>query len=420
MVAQRRIGLKSFFALGIGLAWTSFLAKPIQAYSVLTHEAIVDTLWEDQIKGLLLKRFPTATADQLIEAHGYAYGGSIIQDLGYYPFGSHFFSDMVHYVRTGDFVEALVRDAQDLNQYAFALGALCHYAADNQGHPVAVNRSVPILYPKLQAKFGNEVTYADDPAAHLKTEFGFDVLQVARGRYAPKSYHDFIGFQVSKPLLDQAFLETYDIQLKDVFKTLDLALGTYRRSVSSLIPEMTKAAWALKKGDIEKQTPGITRQKFLYNLSRASYRKEWGNDYTRPGIWARFIAFLFRIVPKVGPFKALAFKPPTKQTEAFFESSFDLTIDREKQNLAAVRADRLKLPNMDFDTGKPSSAGEYSLADKTYSKLLAKLSDKKLEGLTPELRANILGFYHGTTPKDDPKAAGALESLKTTGRPISK
>ncbi len=407
--------------VSLGLLWCVLLVpRSAQAYSVLTHEAIIDTLWNDNITPLLLKRFPDSTPEQLLEAHGYAYGGCIIQDLGYYPFGSHLFSDLVHYVRTGDFVEALVRDSQDLNQYAFALGALSHYAADNQGHPVATNRSVPILYPKLRAKFGNNITYAEDPAAHLKTEFGFDVLQVARGRYAPKAYHDFVGFQVSKTLLDQAFQETYDLQLKDVFKTLDLALGTYRKTVSSLLPEMTKAAWVLKKDDIEKATPGITRKKFLYNLSRTSYEKEWGHNYDKPGIWARFIAWMFRVIPKVGPFKALAFKPPTKQTEAFFESSFDLTVDREKTYLAEVKADRLKLPNMDFDTGNPSVVGEYSLADTTYSKLLDKLSDKKLEGVTPELRANILDFYRSKTPADDPKAAAAMESLKTTGSPVTK
>src|ERR1700723_3343080 len=167
-----------------------------QGYSVLTHEAIVDSAWDDGIKPLLLQRFPDSTPDDLKKAHSFAYGGCVIQDLGYYPFGSHLFSDMVHYVRTGDFVKALIRDSKDLDEYAFALGALAHYAADNQGHRVGVNRAVPLLYPKLEHKYGNLVTYEEDKLAHLETEFGFDVLQIARGRYAPDGYHDFIGFGV--------------------------------------------------------------------------------------------------------------------------------------------------------------------------------------------------------------------------------
>src|SRR5579864_1014468 len=189
-------------------------------YSVLTHEEIVDLLWADQIKPLLLKKYPGTTEDQLTKAHGYAYGGCLIQDMGYYPFGNRFFSDLVHYVRSGDFVVALMHESQDVNEYAFALGALAHYAADLTGHPV-VNAAVPIEFPKLRAKYGNTVTFADDPKAHIRTEFGFDVVQVAKQRYSPDSYRNFIGFEVAKPVLERAFLKTYGIELKDVFRSLD-------------------------------------------------------------------------------------------------------------------------------------------------------------------------------------------------------
>src|SRR6202163_18489 len=173
------------------------------AYSVLTHEQIVDLLWIDELRPLLLQRYPGLTEDQLKEAHGYAYGGAVIQDLGYYPFGNVEFSNLVHYVRSGDFVRELILQSQDADEYAFALGALSHYASDIAGHP-AVNQAVAIEYPKLRAKFGNSVKYAQDKTAHLKTEFGFDMVQVAKNRYAPQQYHDFIGFQVCKPLLERA------------------------------------------------------------------------------------------------------------------------------------------------------------------------------------------------------------------------
>jgi Zinc dependent phospholipase C len=269
----------------------SLLQPTLFSYSVLTHEATIDSVWKDSIEPLLLQRFPRASAKDLKKAHAYAYGGSIIQDMGFYPFGSHFFTDLTHYVRSGDFVTSMLRNAANLDEYAFALGALAHYASDTNGHAIAVNRAVPMLYPKLKGKYGNEVTYSDDPGSHLKTEFGFDVLQVAKGRYPSDAYHDFIGFEVSKPLLERAFHETYGLELKDVFGALDLAIGTYRKTVSGLIPKMTKVAWTLKKDDIAKSQPGITREKFLYNLSRAEYEKSWGKEYTHPGLGSRVLAF---------------------------------------------------------------------------------------------------------------------------------
>src|SRR5436305_2758998 len=251
------------------------LAPVSRAYSVLTHEAIIDSAWDTNIKPLLLQRYPKATDDDVIKAHAYAYAGSIVQDMGYYPFGSKLFSDLLHYVRSGDYIVNLIRESSDLNEYAFALGSLAHYAADTMGHSIAVNPSVGVEYPKLRRKYGKIVTYEDDPTAHLRVEFSFDVLQVARGDYAPKAYHDFIGFKVSKDLVDRAFRDTYGLELKDVFGNLDLAIGTYRHTVSAIIPEMTKVAWNIKKDELTKSKPGVTRRKFVYNLSRASYRKEW-------------------------------------------------------------------------------------------------------------------------------------------------
>jgi hypothetical protein len=215
--------------------WLLFLF-PVPAaysYSVLTHEAIIDSTWDSAIKPLLLSRFPAATADELTQAHAYAYGGCIIQDLGYYPFGSKLFSDLTHYVRSGDFIANLIRDSQGLDEYAFALGALSHYAADNNGHPMAVNRAVPLFYPKLGLKFGKVVTYADDPFSHAKTEFAFDVFQAAKGRYASAAYKSFIGFEVSKSLLERAFDNTYGLRLAGV---LDSGLGVPHHTEGGPVP----------------------------------------------------------------------------------------------------------------------------------------------------------------------------------------
>ena len=383
-----------------------------QSYSVLTHQALVDTLWEDQIKKVLLQRFPNATEEELKVAHGYTYGGCIIQDLGYYPFGNRFFSDLVHYVRSADLLPALIEESQDLNEYAFALGAVSHYGADVEGHALGVNRAVPVLYPELRRKFGDEVTYGDNPASHLKTEFGFDVLQVARGHYASEAYHDYIGFQVSKELLARAFVRTYGLKLEDVLPHLDVTLASYRYSVRKLIPRATKAAWAARSKDIMARQPGTSRKEFLYNISRTSYEKEWGSNYERPGPGARFMAMLFRLIPKFGPFKAFAFKLPTPQVEHMFEDSFDAAVKRNRASFAQVREGVLKLSNRDLDTGRPVSAGEYELTDQTYDKLITKLAEKHFEDVTPEMRQNILHFYDSMKSPDPHGVGPQVEALR--------
>ena len=368
-------------------------AFPAHAYSVLTHEAIIDSAWDDAIQPSLLKRFPNATPDELKAAHAFAYGGCAIQDMGYYPFGSKLFSNLVHYVRTGDFIQALLRDSQDVNEYAFALGALAHYAADNFGHRIAVNRAVPLLYPKLRRKYGDKVTYDDDHTSHLKTEFGFDVLQIAKGHYAPNAYHDYIGFEVSHELLAKAFQETYSLELKSVFSDYDLAIGTYRRGVSSVIPSMTKVAWNLKKDDIQRDIPGITRRKFLYHLSRASYEKDWDSKYEKPGIGARILALLFRLIPKVGPFRALSFRMPTPDTEKLFMTSFNDSVQDYESLVREERTAKLTLVDDNFDTGTVTGPGQYKLADKTYSDLLDRLAQNHFDHISPEVRSTLLDYY---------------------------
>jgi len=388
-ISRFRSFVSSVLILVLLIGSTSQLSS---AYSVLTHEQIVDLLWADQIKPLLLKKYPGATEEQLREAHAYAYGGSLIQDIGYYPFGNRHFSDLVHYVRSGDFVVALLDEASDLNEYAFALGALEHYAADLAGHP-AVNAAVALQFPKLRAKFGPQVTYGEDAKSHIRTEFGFDLVQIAKQRYTSDSYHDFIGFQVSKPVLERAFLRTYGSELKDVFMNLDLSIGSYRYSISHIIPTMTRVALATNEPDLIKESPSFDKKKFLFNLSRAEYERDWGKGYQKPGFGARFLAGLFRAVPKVGPFKAIKFQAPTRETEAMYMKSINDTVDQYRSLLQQLQTREITLANRDLDTGEPTKAGEYAMTDHAYAKLVGQLVDSKFVGLTPELQENIVHFY---------------------------
>jgi len=382
------------------------------AYSVLTHEEVVDLLWKDDIQPLLVKHFPDASADDLRKAHAFAYGGSLVQDMGYYPFGNKYFSDLTHYVRSGDFIVKLINEASNLDEYAFALGALAHYSADNMGHP-AINESVAILFPKLREKYGSHVTYEDNPKAHIRTEFGFDMTQVAKNRYTSDQYHDFIGFEVSKPVLERAFQDTYGIPLSDILSNEDLAIGTFRRAISHVIPEMTRVALVAKKKQLVAETPNFNSRKFRYYLSRAKYQKEWGKGYRQPGFGTRTLAFFLRFVPKIGPFKALDFKVPNRKTEDIYIASVNHTLDHYRGLLADVRAKDLKLPNTDFDTGKMTFAGEYALTDKAYARLLDRLAHNNFAQITPELRENILAFYHDpAAPLATKKNAAAWEKTR--------
>lgn len=408
-------------ALLAALAVSLVLPPAAQAYAVLAHEAIVDVLWTSNIRPMLRKRFPRATPEELKKAHAYVYGGAIIQDLGYYPYGNHLFSDLTHYVRSGDFILALLKDAKDLNGYAFALGALSHYAADNDGHRLGTNRAVPILYPKLKKKFGDTVVYEDDPLAHVKTEFGFDVIEVSKGRYAPDVYRDFIGFEVSAPLLEEAFRDTYGIELKSLLDDEDKALGSYRRGVSKTIPKATRVAWHLKQDEIQKDIPGITRQKFLYNLSRASYEKNWGKSYQKPTFGEKVLAFLYKLIPKFGPLRVLEFKTPTPETEKMFEESFNATVDRYRGLLETAAAGPLDLPNDNFDVGEATGPGKYRRNDDAHAALVEKLAEGRFSGASPAILKELLGFYADSgvaySTKRDPKAwaklQAALDQLKS-------
>ena len=365
-------------------------------YSVLTHEEIVDLMWAQEIRPILLEQYPDLTEDQIREAHAYAYGGSVIQDLGYYPLGNKEFSNLTHYVRSGDFVLELIRASRDANEFAFALGALSHYASDIAGHP-AINQSVAIAYPKLRAKYGISVRYAQDKTAHLKTEFGFDTLQVAKNRYASQQYHDFVGFKVSEPLLERVFPVIYGLELKDVLKNEGLAVGSYRFFISSLIPQMTRVALETHKKDLIRETPDFARQKFLYRLSRSDYEREAGKTYTKSGIGTRVLATILRCIPKVGPLKGMGFNNPTPHTEDLYIKSINVATNHYRTFLEEARANKLVLPNCDLDSGELTKAEEYSLADESYASLLAMLAIGKVNQTSPQLRDNILDYYSGTT-----------------------
>jgi Zinc dependent phospholipase C len=381
--------VKSLIGVVLAISW----AGSCLACSVLSHEAIVDAAWLTRLEPLLRAKFPEASPEELKASHGYAYGGAIIQDLGYYPHGNKHFSDLTHYVWAGDFVIALIAEAHDLNELAFALGALSHYSSDSEVHRYATNPGEAMLYPQLERKFGKVITYEQDPAAHLKTEFAFDVLEVAKANFAPEAYHDFIGFGVSAPLLERAFRRTYGLELSDLFPDLARSLGSYRRAVSKTIPAATRMAWAQREDDIKREQPGITHSKFVYFMSRSSYEQEWGRQYDRPTIRDRIAAVLLKLIPPIGPLRNIRLKMPDARVEKLFLRSFDKSMIEYDAQLDRFRTLNLELPNINYDLGEVAKPGEYALQDATYVFWLHELAKKKFETSSPAMRQELLGYF---------------------------
>jgi Zinc dependent phospholipase C len=379
--------------IGLALAMIVVAASPLSAYSVLTHEAAIDVTWDGTLRPLLLRRFPRTSPEALVRARSFAYGGSVIQDLGYYPFGNKFFSNLVHYVRSGDFVEALVREARDVDELAFALGALAHYSNDTKGHPEAVNVTVPMVFPKLHQKYGDAVTYAQAPRQHVIVEFSFDIVHAAGGAYLPDTAKRFIGFRVATPLLERAFRATYGLELRDLFADQDRAIATYRYAVSQVIPALTKAAWRDKHDEIVALTPHIEQSAFVFVYPRADFERDYGRDFHKPGLFARFLGVMYRVLPKVGPLKPLAFKAPNAQAAALFAQSFRDATARFRAEVRDLSDRQFEIRNTNFDTGRPSRYGEYSLADDTYAELLDALAERRFVATPVALTRNIVAFY---------------------------
>ena len=219
-----------------------------EAYSLLTHEELVDLTWQNSIVPLLLARYPGLTAAQLDEARAFAYGGCVIQDIGYYPFGDLTYSNLTHYVRTGDFVVNLFRNAQNADELAFAVGALSHYIGDTVGHAEAPTSPSPSSFQN-SAPIRPVVNYAEGRHQHVQTEFAFDIDEVAHHRTAPIHYLRHIGLQVPVRQLAVAYYQTYGIT-EDFTGTHKhrFNVSGYRFAVRSFIPRIAYALTLLHRG----------------------------------------------------------------------------------------------------------------------------------------------------------------------------
>jgi hypothetical protein len=393
------------------------LSRNSTGYSVLTHEELIDLAWNDSIRPLLLAKFPGATDGELVVAHSFAYGGSAVQDMGYYPFGKKFFSNLTHYVRSGDFVARLLTDARTLNEYAFAIGALSHYLGDSIGHSKAVNLATAEEFPKLKAKYGDIVTYGESPHSHIRTEFAFDVEELSARAFAPAAYLERVGFRVPRKFLRQAFIATYGIDIAEVLGNARPDLKSYRTSVRSFIPAFAEAEVVLHKKQFPPPPQTEAYRIFSERIARTNYQRKWKHAYKGPGFKAHLLAILVFIVPKIGAASDLAIKIPSEETEQLYLSSVNRTVDEFRRILQQLLLDpdpALKFANLDLDTGDSVKLGEYRLADNTYKQLLERVTSRPDRGIPQELKQHLLDYYQGLQDQseaNDPKAV-QLEKLK--------
>jgi hypothetical protein len=395
----------------IFLAWR----QPAHAYSLLTHEQLIDLTWQDAIVPLLLSQYPDLTPQQLDQARAYAYGGCAIQDIGYYPFGDEFFSNLTHYVRSGDFVLALFRNAHNANELAFAVGALTHYIGDSLGHSQATNRAVALQFPKLAARYGDSVSYAEGKHQHVQTEFAFDVDQVAHHRLAPLSYLSRIGLNVPVHQLALAFYQTYGITEDFTGHGHIFSVKTYRFAARNLIPHTAYALTLLYRNHEVADPTTPDAQEIEKEAAAVAIVNNWAAYRRKAGFETRLFAVLIVILPKFGPLAMTAIKGPTAAADAdYMHSVVSATSTiRDRLYLFTPAADRRPLPagvtltplpnqapdqshplvNRDLDTGVPVKPGGYRLTDSTYAKLLERLTRNPQQPIPPGIKEDVQAYY---------------------------
>jgi len=400
-------------------------AAGADAYSILTHEELIDLAWNDSIVSLLRARFPGATDEQLREAHAYAYGGSAIQDMGYYPFGKKLFSNLTHYVRSGDFIAWLFANARTMDEYAFAIGALSHYLGDSIGHSEAINPATGVEFPHLRKKFGRSVTYGESPHGHIRTEFAFDIDGLTDAAFAPPAYLRFVGFQVPRKFLEQAFVDTYGLDVHEVLGRAHPALRSYRTSARSFIPAFAQAEVVLHGRQFPPHPNDEAYRIFAERVSRTNYERKWKHTDRGPGFKAHLLAILVFVIPKIGAASDLAIKIPTSNTEEWYLRSVNHTVDSFRGLLDTLRAQgqgSVTFANLDLDTGNRVLRGYYPLADQTYAQLLERLTSRPGRIISKTVQQNIIEYYAASEGQTDPgqKINGELDLLRemrTAARP---
>ncbi|GAA4493175.1 hypothetical protein GCM10023172_01400 [Hymenobacter ginsengisoli] len=381
------------------LSYLLLFGHSAAAFSALTHQAVVDSCWTRNLVPVLERHYAGATPAQLREARSYAYGGALLQDLGYYPGNGALFSDLTHYVRTGDFVRALLEEARDRNELAFALGALAHYAADGVGHPVGTNAVTDLVFPELYPRLGTPITYAQAPHQHAQVEFAFDVAQVQAGYYRSEDFHEAIGLRVSRSVLERAFQRTYELRLGQVLPHVGPGLAAFRFVSAELLPAAVRASEYVPAGQL-RQLPAPERQRYYERINTGHFRRRRGPRPDHLSLGMHVLVWLRPALPRLGVAPLLAFRPLPPAAFATMQASFGEALVRYQAMLAHLAT---PLPNLNLDTGQPTRAGVYALADRTYAGWVQRLARTRHLELATAVQENLRLFYTAGPPPGQDK-----------------
>jgi hypothetical protein len=315
----------------------------------------------------------------------------------------------------------MLRNAHTLNEYAFAIGALSHYLGDSLGHSQAINPATAIAFPKLERKYGNSVTYGESPHGHVRTEFAFDVQELANLEFAPPAYLRAVGFRVPGKFLERAFVHTYGFDVRSVLGSARPALRSYRTSVRSFIPIFAEAELVLHRHKFPPPPDDEDYRLFTQRVSHTNYDRRWKHTYKGPGFKAHLLAVVVFLVPKVGAAANLAIKIPTPETQQLYFHSLNHTVDRLNELVQSLNQNvdpPFSLANLDLDTGKHDELGDYALADKAYAELISRLTSQPKRAIPRDLKQHILNYYGDTSPANQPtlERLALMRQMKTTDK----
>jgi len=215
------------------------------------------------INALLLKKIPAGKPRRIEQAQAYAYGGAIIQDSWLLPIRQPLFKRPHAFTSAAAISsKALLARRQGCPRVRFSPSVRSRITLRTTTVIAsAPTEPFPICYRPPEEIRRQRFVLRTTGWRHVKTDLVSTSTKSAE-RYAPDSYHDFIGFEVSRPVFEQAFRETYALSER-VLCERKTKFSSYRHDVSSI---QSHASPGTSRKTIKDDIQNATKRKFLFNL----------------------------------------------------------------------------------------------------------------------------------------------------------
>jgi len=257
--------------------------------------------------------------------------GCLGPDMGMFPGGESLFSDLAHYVRSGELARAMIRCATSDTSRAFAWGWATHVLADALIHPF-----INVAAGDVRGR--ETLTYADDPGLHLVVEIGADGRYFERWKQLAPPKLTPIPADVAQHVAS-AFDAVYGkiITLRQVSNSLKAWSRWHRVAI-----DVSEAASAKLYG-------GRGGELGLRGLARLLVKSSTGLCFRRSRLYAL-----------THPLR------PSPRAESFIETAITEFSERFREHERDTLA---SLPNYNLDTGEVEDVVSYPLAVSTLAKL---------------------------------------------------